>query len=105
MKTYYFTGRWEDAWECDIGCCSGREELRIEFLKLEEDGVLVEDLVWQDVVHYYTADVYIEVYEYEAGKDAPKWVQESVCGIAVPWLQRELHGLGVTVEIILEEPK
>lgn len=100
MKTYYFTGHWQNVWESGGGYGSEREELHIEFLKLEENGLLVEDFVWKGETNYYTVDVYFEVYEYETGKEAPEWVLESTDWIATPWLQNELNKLGVTVEII-----
>lgn len=105
MKTYYFTGRWQNVRESGGGYSSEREELHVEFLKLEEDGVLIKDFVWKGDTNYYTVDVYFEVYEYEAGQEPPEWVLESIDWIATSWLQKELNKLGVTIKIISEESK
>lgn len=102
MKTYYFTGHWEDAWECGDGCCSGGNEWIINFIKVVVDGELLNNYRFPIGTCYSLADGYISVFEQEYGDSAPDCVYAAEEAICIRWLEEDLVLRNVFVNVLLE---
>ena len=102
MKTYYFSGYWEEEWECGDGCCSGGGEYHINFDCLEIDGKEVECHSWFGT-EYEEVGPYLSVYAQEYGEDAPNGVHEMSEREAIRWLKEQLAKAGVSVVVEIAE--
>ena len=96
MKTYYFSQRWEDEWECGDGCCSGGGEWVINFLEMvDENGN-----TW-DSNHIGTSwtveDALRQVWELEYDVDVPDYVLEKDYDWQYSWYVRQLYLKDVSV--------
>ena len=106
MKTYYFIGHWEDAWECGDGCCSGGNEWIINFSGLEIDGEQINDFVYSGGTCYSLKDVFLSVFEQENGDFAPECVSEEEEKDAYNrWLEEDLTARDIFVNVLLEGQK
>ena len=102
MKTYYFSGYWEEPWECGDGCCSGGGDYHINFTHLEVDGKEVEWHSWF-TTEYEEVGPYLSVYAQEFEEDAPDGVHEMGEQEAILWLKGQLEKAGVSVVVEIEE--
>lgn len=102
MKTYYFSGYWEEPWECGDGCCSGGGNYHINFTHLEVDGKEVEWHSWFGT-EYEEVGPYLSVYAQEYEEDAPDGVHEMSEREAIHWLKEQLAKAGVSVVVEIAE--
>lgn len=102
MKTYYFSGYWEEPWECGDGCCTGGGNYHINFDCLEVDGQVVEWHSWFGT-EWEMIGPYFSVYAQEFEEDAPDGVHEMSEQEAIQWLKKQLALAGASVVVDIEE--
>lgn len=102
MKTYYFSGYWEEPWECGDGCCSGGGDYHINFDCLEIDGEEVELNSWFGT-EYEEVGPYMSVYQEEFGEEVPDHVYEMYETHAISWLEGKLAQRDVFVVVDIDE--
>ena len=102
MKTYYFSGYWEEPWECGDGCCSGGGNYHINFDRLEIDGEEVEWNSWFGT-EWEEVGPYLSVHAQEYEEDAPDGVHEMSEQEAIRWLKEQLAKAGVSVVVEIDE--
>ena len=107
MKTYYFTGRWQVGWKDADGYCyaDGRAEWIVNFLKLEENGLQVDNHNFKRSISYRVRDVFFNVFEQEFGLCAPDYVYAAENDVSINWLKGKLALRNVFVNVFFEEQK
>lgn len=101
MKTFYFSGYWEERWECGDGCCSGGGVYIINFDCIKERGVVVKDQPYLPTC-FSKLDVLIFVYEYVYDNLVPAKVFETRTEKTVHWLTQKLKERDVFVVIDID---
>lgn len=102
MKTYYFSGYWEEPWECGDGCCSGGGNYYINFTHLEVDGKEVEWHSWFGT-EWEEVGPYMSVYREEFGEEVPDHVYEMYETHAISWIEEKLAQKDVFVVVEIDE--
>lgn len=102
MKTYYFSGYWEEPWEGVCGCCSGGGNYYINFDRLEIDGKEVEWFSWV-ISEYEEVGPYMCVYREEFGEEVPDHIYEMYEPHAISWIEGKLAQKDVVVVLEIAE--
>lgn len=107
MKMYYFIGRWQMGWKDADGYsyADGRGEWVVNFLKLEEDGLQVDNHNFKGSIRYRLSDVFFNVFEQEFDLCAPDYVYAAEDDVRIKWLKDKLALRNVFVNVFFEEQK
>lgn len=101
MKTFYFSGYYEEPWECGDGCCTGGGDYYIDLNYIKEGEETLPDTPYFGTC-FNEVDVLICVYEHIYGEYVPDNAFETWGSKAERWLTQKLeeHGVRVVIEIV-----
>lgn len=102
MKTFYFSGYWEEPWECGDGCCTGGGNYYINFTHMIEGDKTYDHLCFRFGTCYDKESVLFSVYEEVFGEDVPYHVYEIWDESVDRWLTQKLKERDVFVVIDIE---
>jgi hypothetical protein len=102
MKTFYFSGYWEEPWECGDGCCSGGGDYYIDFTHMVEGDKTYDHLCFSFGTCYDKEGVLLSVYEMLFDEDVPDVVFEMKENEAMRWLAQKLEERDVFVVIDID---
>jgi hypothetical protein len=101
MKTFYFSGYWEEPWECGDGCCTGGGDWLIDLDCVKEGEETLPDTPYFGTC-FSEVDVLISVYEHVYGEHVPDNVFDTWDTAAERWLTQKLKERDVFVVIDIE---